>query len=59
MDNMGYSNMGYDDGAHQTPQSGLSERIAEDWHHDYDFPPSVGAHVSYMLNLLWLSYLKC
>ncbi|KAJ6646198.1 Double-strand-break repair protein rad21 like [Pseudolycoriella hygida] len=42
MENMGFSNMGYDDGAHHTPQSGLSERIAEDWNHDYDFPPSVG-----------------
>ncbi len=47
MENMGFANMGYDDGAHHTPQSGLSERIAEDWHHeDYDFPPSVGPHVS-------------
>lgn len=49
MDNMGFSNMGYDDGAHHTPQSGLSERIAEDWNHDYDFPPSVGPHVSFKL----------
>lgn len=47
MENIGFSNMGYDDAAaHHTPQSGLSERIAEDWNHDYDFPPSVGAHVS-------------
>lgn len=46
MDNMGYSNMGYDDGGHHTPQSGLSERIADDWNHDYEYPPSVGPHVS-------------
>ncbi|XP_037037631.1 double-strand-break repair protein rad21 homolog [Bradysia coprophila] len=44
MDNMGYSNMGYDDGGHHTPQSGLSERIADDWNHDYEYPPSVGPH---------------
>lgn len=33
----GFSNMGYDDG-----NNGMSERIANDWNDDYDFPPSVG-----------------
>lgn len=39
-----YSNMGFDDGHHA--DGGMSERIASDWNDDYDFPPSVGAHVS-------------
>lgn len=37
----GFANMGYDAGP-----SGMSERIANDWTDDYDFPPSVGAPVS-------------
>lgn len=54
----GYANMGYDDG---NPSSGrMSERIENDWNDDYDFPPSVGAHVSrqfiiYSLDLSILS----
>lgn len=36
-----FANMGYDD--HH--MAGASERIANDWSDDYDFPPSVGAHV--------------
>lgn len=38
----------FDDGPIAGPSSGMSERIASDWndHDDYDFPPSVGAHVS-------------
>lgn len=50
MDNIGYSNMGYDDAAPQaTPRGagGMSERVTNDWNDDYDFPPSVGAHVSH------------
>lgn len=52
MDNMGYSNMGYDDGQPQiqhgvSPRAGgMSERVAPDYHEDYDFPPSVGPAVS-------------
>lgn len=38
-----FSNLGYDDGHHM---SGASERIANDWNDDYDFPPSVGPAVS-------------
>lgn len=38
-----YANMGYDDG--HPDSGGMSERIANDWNDDYDFPPSVGAHV--------------
>lgn len=43
----GFSNMGFDDGPMAGPSSGMSERIASDWNEndDYDFPPSVGAHV--------------
>lgn len=45
----GFSNMGFDDGPMAGPSSGMSERIASDWNEndDYDFPPSVGAHVSH------------
>lgn len=45
----GFSNMGFDDGPMAGPSSGMSERIASDWNEndDYDFPPSVGAHVSF------------
>lgn len=44
----GFANMGFDDGPMAGPSSGMSERIASDWNEndDYDFPPSVGAHVS-------------
>lgn len=43
----GFTNMGYDDGNHMAGTSaGMSERIANDWTEDYDFPPSVGAHVN-------------
>lgn len=46
----GFSNMGFDDGPMAGPSSGMSERIASDWNEndDYDFPPSVGAHVSFL-----------
>lgn len=48
----GFSNMGFDDGPMAGPSSGMSERIASDWNEndDYDFPPSVGAHVSRVLS---------
>lgn len=48
MENLGFSNMGYDENA--TPRGGgMSERVNSDWNDDYDFPPSVGAHVSSFL----------
>uniref|UniRef100_A0A6B2E8Y9 Putative dna repair protein rad21 n=1 Tax=Phlebotomus kandelakii TaxID=1109342 RepID=A0A6B2E8Y9_9DIPT len=40
MDNMGFTNMGYE--GHTTPRTGMSERVPNDWNEDYDFPPSVG-----------------
>ncbi|XP_055716236.1 double-strand-break repair protein rad21 homolog isoform X1 [Phlebotomus papatasi] len=40
MENMGFTNMGYE--GHTTPRAGMSERIANDWNEDYDFPQSVG-----------------
>lgn len=43
-----FANMGYDDG--QGASAGMSERIANDWNDDYDFPQSMGAHVSYNHN---------
>lgn len=46
-----YANMGYDDG--QRSSGRMSERIENDWNDDYDFPASVGAHVSLSI------YLKC
>ena len=35
-----FANMGYD--AQASPSGGISERIANDWNEDYDFPASVG-----------------
>lgn len=42
-----FANMGYNEG--QNNSGGMSERMGNDWNDDYDFPPSVGAHVSYSL----------
>lgn len=44
-----FANMGYSDGG--AMESGMSERIANDWNDDYDFPASVGPTVSYCLTL--------
>lgn len=41
-----FSNLGYDD----NHMAGASERIANDWNDDYDFPPSVGPAVSLILD---------
>lgn len=40
-----FANMGFDEG--QNNSGGMSERMGNDWNDDYDFPPSVGAHVSF------------
>lgn len=56
----GFTNMGYDESAHHMAgtSSGMSERIANDWAEDYDFPPSVGAHVSHFLFIYRLFSLR-
>lgn len=51
----GYSNMGFDDG-HHADSGGMSERIGNDWNDDYDFPPSVGAHVSFLMLILYFKH---
>lgn len=53
MENLGYDG-GFDDGAGTAPVAqaragGMSERVANDWNDDYDFPPSVGPAVCYII----------
>lgn len=45
-----FANMGYSDGGGMG--SGMSERIANDWNDDYDFPASVGPAVSYTISFI-------
>lgn len=47
LENIGFSNMGYDEPPNATPRAGgISERVQNDWNDDYECPPSVGPHVS-------------
>lgn len=61
LDNIGYSNMGYDEPAsHATPRGagGMSERVGSDWNDDYDFPPSVGAHVCFFFAIYFFFFFE-
>lgn len=50
LENIGFSNMGYDEPPNATPRAGgMSERVQNDWNDDYECPPSVGPHVRSLL----------
>lgn len=54
-----FTNMGYDENIHHMAgtSSGMSEHIANDWAEDYDFPQSVGIHVSIVYSIKRFLYL--